>query len=294
MLYHSPLRYPGGKRKLANFVKLVYHANNLLDGEYVEPYAGGASVALGLLYDEYVRRVFINDIDPAVHAFWYSVLNDTDNFCRLIRDTPLNMEEWRRQKELLANPNTSTLERGFSTFFLNRTNRSGIISGGVIGGKNQTGKWLIDARYNTEDLIPRIEKIARYRQRICLHNLDAINFLNLVTPQLTSQALIYLDPPYYVKGTHALYTNFYKPDDHAQIAQTMRAIHTHQWIVSYDDVSQIRKLYEGHQFVDYSLHYSAQDRYRGAEVMFFSDELKVPEVLDPTKVKGLSLQRYLV
>lgn len=294
MLYHSPLRYPGGKRKLANFVKLLYHANSLLDGEYVEPYAGGASIALGLLYDEYVRRIFINDIDPAVYSFWYSVLNETEGFCRLVRDTPLTMDEWRRQKEAHVNPDASLLERGFSTFYLNRTNRSGIITGGVIGGKNQTGKWLIDARYNTADLLPRIEKIARYRRRITLHNLDAIDFLGLVTPQLTSQALIYLDPPYYVKGQEDLYTNFYGPNEHEQVAQTVRDIRTHHWIVSYDTAPAIRGLYAGYRFIDYSLSYSANSRYRGPEVMFFSDNLEIPEVLDPTKIKGPALQRYLV
>lgn len=294
MLYHSPLRYPGGKRKLANFVKLVYHANNLLDGEYVEPYAGGASVALGLLYDEYVRRIFINDIDPSVHAFWYSVINDTESFCRLVRDTPLSMEEWGRQKELFLNPDSSVLERGFATFFLNRTNHSGIITGGVIGGKNQTGKWLLNARYNTEDLIPRIEKIGRYRRRIILHNLDAIEFLNLVIPQLTSQALVYLDPPYFVKGKEDLYTNFYGPNQHSEIARTVRSIRTHHWIVSYDDVPEIRRLYEGYRSIEYTLHYSAQERYRGSEIMYFCDDLEIPDVLDPAKVKGPTLQRYLV
>lgn len=294
MFYHSPLRYPGGKRKLANFIKLLFHANELLDGEYVEPYAGGASVALGLLYDEYVRRVFINDIDPSVYAFWYSVLNETETFSRLIRDTPLSMDEWHRQKSIQTNPNTSLLELGFSTFFLNRTNRSGIISGGVIGGKNQNGNWLLDARYNTEELISRIQKIGRYRHRITLYNLDAVEFLNLVTPQLTLQALIYLDPPYFVKGQQKLYTNFYGPDDHQQVAETVRGIGTHHWVVSYDDVPEIRSLYEGYRCVNYGLHYSVQDRYRGAEVMFFDDTLEIPELLDPTKIKAPSLQYYLV
>jgi DNA adenine methylase len=265
-----------------------------MDSEYVEPYAGGASVALGLLYDEYVRRIFINDIDKSVYAFWYSVLNETESLCRLVRDTPLTMEEWRRQREIQLNPDSSLLERGYSTFFLNRTNRSGIISGGVIGGKNQTGKWLIDARYRTDDLISRIEKVARYRRRIILRNLDAIDFLREIIPQLTSQALIYLDPPYYIKGKEDLYINFYKPENHAQVAEMVRTITNHNWIVSYDDVPQIRTLYEGYRFIDYFLSYSAQKRYKGPEIIFFCHGLEVPEVIDPAKVKGQALQRYLV
>ncbi|GIW36210.1 MAG: DNA methyltransferase [Meiothermus sp.] len=294
MLYLSPLRYPGGKRKLASFVKLIFYTNNLLDGEYVEPYAGGASIALSLLYDEYVRRIHINDIDKSVYAFWYSVLNETESLCRLVRDTPVTIEEWQRQRKIQNDPYATKIELGFSTFFLNRTNRSGIISGGVIGGKNQTGKWLLDARYNRSELITRIEKVARYRHRISLHNLDAINFLQLITPQLNQHALIYLDPPYFVKGPQQLYTNFYGPKDHQSVAQFVQQLQSQYWIVSYDDVPEIHELYKGFRYVTYGLHYSAQDRYRGAEVMFFSNNLDIPDVADPAKIKGKMLQHFLV
>ena len=182
--FRSPLRYPGGKRKLANFISLIFHYNDLLDGEYIELYAGGASVALKLLFDEYVRRIHINDIDKGVYAFWHSVLNETEDLCRLVRDTQVSMDVWNQQKRVQSASCQSLLELGFSTFFLNRTNRSGIISAGVIGGKNQTGKWKLDARYNKEDLIVRIAKIARYRERINLYNEDAVTLLRDIIPHL--------------------------------------------------------------------------------------------------------------
>jgi DNA adenine methylase len=293
MPFLSPLRYPGGKRKLANFVKLVYVTNDLVGGEYVEPYAGGAGIALALLFEQYVRRIHINDLDRAIYAFWHSVLNATESLCRLIRDTPVNIDEWHRQKQIQDDTDASLLPLGFSTFFLNRTNRSGIISGGVIGGKKQAGKWRLDARFNKPDLIARIENIARHRGRIHLYHLDASELIDEVLPDFPEDTVCYLDPPYYVKGQQELYTSYYKPDDHQHIARLVTSM-DHLWIVSYDDVPEIRALYEGFRHVNYGLNYSAQDRYKGAEIMFFCSQLGVPHVPDPARVKRGHVTQYLI
>lgn len=293
MPFYSPLRYPGGKRKLTNFIKLIFHNNNLLDGEYAEAYAGGASVALALLYDEYVRKIHINDLDRGIYAFWHSVLYETQALCGLINDTPVTIEEWHYQKGIQNNPDTSMLDLGFSTFFLNRTNRSGIISGGVLGGKNQTGEWKLDARYNKIELISRIQKVARYRDRIYLYNLDAAKFIAEILPHFPQRTLIYLDPPYFVKGQQLLYTNYYEPQDHRAIASLVHNIKQH-WLVSYDDVPQIHELYKEYRCLNYGLNYSAQSRYRGAEIMFFCHALDIPDVTDPAKVKNRTLQLYLL
>lgn len=298
MLYVSPLRYPGGKRKLANFVKLIYRTNNLLDSEYLEPYAGGASIALHLLYDEYVRYVHINDIDISVFSFWHSVLNETESFCALIRETPVIIESWEQQRDIQqrgrqGDSNVTLLELGFSTFFLNRTNRSGIINGGVIGGKEQTGKWKIDARFNKEELITRIRKIGRYRNRIRLSNFDALDFLDAISGKITPDSLIYLDPPYFVKGTEDLYTRFYKKEDHESVAERVKTL-KYNWMVSYDNVPEICRLYKGFKSLTYDIHYSARNRYQGSEVMFFNKQLKVPNLENPTTVKSAAFQLELM
>jgi DNA adenine methylase len=279
MRYLSPLRYPGGKAKLADFVKLLLEQNQLLDGVYVEPYAGGASVALSLLHGEYVSKVHINDLDRAVFSFWHSVLNDTEQFCRLVNDRRVSRAEWHRQKAVQGRPwNHTLLELGFSTFFLNRTNRSGIIaSGGMIGGAQQTGEWKLDARYNKAELTNRIQTIARYRDRIVLHNEDASDLLRKLFRTLPRKSLVYLDPPYYVKGKRRLYANFYEHDDHAAIASLVENA-LRPWIVSYDDAREIRALYNGFESRSYQLGYSASGRYEGAEVMFFSPDLLVPRM----------------
>ena len=138
--FYSPLRYPGGKRKLANFMALVFRTNRLLDGEYAEVYAGGAAVALTLLYGQYARRIHINDLDPGLYAFWVAARDSTAELCRRVQDAKLNMKEWERQRAVQDSLNPDSLDLAFSTFYLNRTNRSGIITGGVLCGEDQTGK----------------------------------------------------------------------------------------------------------------------------------------------------------
>jgi DNA adenine methylase len=279
MRHFSPLRYPGGKGRLAPFVQALFERNNLVDGHYVEPYAGGAAVALSLLLLEYASRIHINDISKPVYLFWKAVLEDTDALCRKIRDKQVTPQEWKRQRNILFHYRDHDRESvGFALFFLNRTNRSGIIhSGGMIGGNNQTGEWKIDARYNKPELIRRIQAIAAYSNRIRVSNRDAEGFLRLTVPTLPAKSLIFLDPPYFEQG-HSLYENHYQPQDHIRLADVFRKNLQRNWIISYDNHPQIRKAYRGCKKLVYALPYSAARRYEGSEVMFFSDGLSVPSV----------------
>lgn len=288
--HYTPLRYPGGKGKLADFVKALLKANSLLDGVYVEPYAGGAAIALELLLHEYVAHIHINDVSRPIHAFWKSVLDYTDELCVLIRDVPLTVEEWDTQKAILSNPSDhDDLTLGFATFYLNRTNRSGILNGGIIGGRDQTGPWKIDARFNASELITRIVSIARMRKRISLTKKDALKFLAAGSQKWPRKTLVYLDPPYYVKGRE-LYHDFYQPGDHADVAKFVvdGGLRQH-WMVSYDNVKEIRALYASARHVTYDIGYSARSARIGSEVMFFSDDLKVPS--DLGTVKGKTAQK---
>jgi DNA adenine methylase len=282
---NTPLRYPGGKGKLTDFIKLVFEQNGLLDGHYCEPYVGGAGIALNLLMLEYASCIHINDLDPSVFAFWHSVINAPDELCKMIRDVKLNMVEWQKQKDIQRQPkNYSLLELGFSTFFLNRTNRSGILTGGVIGGINQTGNWKLDARFNKVALCRRIKKIAFYRSRIRLYNLDAAVLITDVLPSLQKNTLVYLDPPYYVNAER-LYKNHYKHDDHVAIAKLVKKIKI-PWIVSYDHRPEIVAMYKGCPTINYGMNYSAANRYKGSEVMFFSEKLSIPDMENPASLKA--------
>lgn len=275
----SPLRYPGGKSKIAAFVKQIIKDNNLLDGVYVEPFAGGAAVALSLLMDEYVSRIVINDKDRSIYAFWYSVLNETERLCQYIEETPVTMDTWRMQREIQSADNKNTvdlLSLGFSTFFMNRTNRSGIIKAGVIGGFNQTGNYKIDARYKKEELIGRIRRIAAYADRIELHNEDAADLISRISNITPQNTIMYLDPPYYKKG-RGLYMNYYNDSDHKKIRDVITNVNTIRWIVSYDNSTFIKSLYEDFRSQEFYLNYSANNNGKGTEVIFFSNNCIVSE-----------------
>ncbi len=278
--HFTPLRYPGGKAKLSLFVKRLVEMNGLLDGEYVEPYAGGAAIAVELLLQDYISKIHINDISRPIFAFWKSVLDHTDELSRLVKDTPLSIRSWDRQKKVFAaRDNHDDVEVGFATFFLNRTNRSGILNGGMIGGREQNGVWKINARYNAQDLVMRIQAIARLRKQIHLSQTDALEFLRKKITKLPDNALIYLDPPYFEKGK-ALYYDFYQRSDHERVAQFVQGrVRRPRWIVSYDNVTAIRKLYVDCRSITYNIGYSARERRDGAEVMFFSNGLKIPPLM---------------
>jgi DNA adenine methylase len=287
LVHFTPLRYPGGKGKLAAYIKEVIRANQLYDGEYVEPYAGGAGIALELLFQEYVTKIHVNDLSAPVYSFWKAVLCDTDELCRLIKNTRLSVASWDRQKRIFANPREhSYVQLGFATFFLNRTNRSGILNGGVIGGRDQTGPWKIDARYNADELVFRIESIAKMRSKIKLTRSDALALLRFGLPKWPKKTLIYLDPPYYEQGRE-LYYDYYQPDDHAKLATFIGSkMKTKFWLVSYDNVRPIKKLYSGFRSVVYNVGYSAREMRTGKEVMFFSPVIDAPDLVGPVQQIG--------
>jgi DNA adenine methylase len=274
MTFYSPLRYPGGKAKLSKYFKNLILDNNLKNGTYVEIYAGGSSIALSLLIEGYVSNIIINDNDKSIYALWHSILNHPRKLCSLIKRTPLTIENWRIQKEIQKNKDKcDLLTLGFSTLFLNRTNRSGIINAGVIGGLNQKGKWKIDARFNKENLISKIKLIARYKHKIKLYNLDAVKLIKKIKNRLPKKSLIYLDPPYYYKGKE-LYMNYYDYKDHKEISEAIKQVTMVKWVITYDDVGPINKLYKGFDNYSYLLNYSAANSGKGREIIIFSQNMK--------------------
>ena len=284
MKFYSPLRYPGGKNKLAKFVALVCEKNNI-NGHYVEPYAGGASVALYLLISGYVKEITINDFDQAIYAFWHSVLNDTEKFCRKIKKTEITVKNWKKFKKIHSNKETAKLfDLGFATFFLNRTNHSGVIDGGIIGGISQKGNYKINCRFNKEDLIERIRFIAKYKKDVHLYNLDAMELLGKIKNNKENEnTIFYFDPPYYFKGP-SLYMNYYKPDDHKKVSEKIRGIKNAKWIVSYDNTTRIKKLYHDIKKKEYVFFHTAYEIREGKEILFFSNNLTVPRIKNPVKV----------
>lgn len=270
----SPLRYPGGKYKTYEYIKNLVLTN--VSTTYIEPFAGGAAVAFKLVMDGVVKKIIINDFDRSIYALWYSVLNHTNELIELIENTPIDMETWYKQKQIQDNKeNESLLSLGFSTLFLNRTNRSGIIKAGVIGGKNQSGTYKLDCRFTKPVIIKKIKEISKLKRQISIYNMDAVLFIKTVIKK-TRNSFTFFDPPYYLKGP-GLYTNFYKQQDHLMLAKTIQTnMKYRKWIVTYDACIEIKEMYNKLFYQTFFLNYSAQNKRQGIEYMFFSNNTMVP------------------
>jgi DNA adenine methylase len=274
----TPLRYPGGKSQLTPFVLDVMRANNLMQCIYCEPFAGGAGIACRLMLTGAVSEIWINDIDASIYAFWHSVLNTPDELCRWIEKTPLTIKEWKRQRAVQQDNAASIFQLGCSTLFLNRTNRSGILKGGVIGGLEQIGDYPLSCRFNRLDLVRKIQRLAIYKDQIHLSRMDAEIYMKSVVPKLPNHSLVNIDPPYFGKGP-GLYTSFYKPKDHAALSRVVRSTKK-PWMLTYDDAPEILELYAGMPRLLKELNYTAQVKRIGIELLVMSKKLNWPDSVD--------------
>lgn len=272
----SPLRYPGGKSKVYDYVKELVVLNNT--STYIEPYMGGMGIALQLLVNNDVSMIMVNDYDKAIYAFWFSVLNYTDQLIEKIQSTPITIDEWKKQREIQQNKDKcdDLLVLGFSTLFLNRTNRSGILKAGVIGGLNQDGQYKLDCRFNKEKNIKKIRLIASFKNNIRLYNMDAEKFIKLNISK-TKHSFTFFDPPYYTKGP-GLYTNFYTHENHLSLSETIKKhMSSKKWILTYDISPEIFDMYKEFRNEQYYLNYSIAKPSQGIEYIFYASQLIVPE-----------------
>lgn len=276
----SPLRYPGGKSALYPRLRKLIRDMGLAGCTYVEPYAGGVGAGLGLLATGQVERVVINDLDPAIYAFWATVQSDPGWLIEQIRKTELDVNEWRRQREIYQSADTSRRsELGFATFYLNRTNRSGVLNGGPIGGLDQSGNYKIDARFNREGLAERIRILSLYSDNIIPTSQDGIEIIEKYAKQ--DNTFIYADPPYFEKAG-SLYLNAFSPDDHTALARVLNSYADRPWLLTYDNVPQVAKLYRDRRRRKFELNYSAHRVGKATEIAVLADLL--PEVGEGWKV----------
>lgn len=272
----SPLRYPGGKSAMSSLLRQIRKVNGLGAFEIAEPFAGGAGASLSLLFQEDTPKIHLNDADIAIHDFWWTLVNRPEPFLEMLDTAKVDIEEWLRQRKVYrGGGKVSRLRRGFSAFFLNRCNRSGIImNGGPIGGIEQKGKWKIDARFNRANLKARCEKVAEYGDRICVSGLDGIKFIDGLDSDST---MFFIDPPYFVKGS-MLYLNLLTENYHAALATRLKSMAKAAWVVTYDDCPEIRNLYEGWATVHpFTLRYAAAERRSGREILITPKWMTLPD-----------------
>lgn len=285
MIFYSPLRYPGGKNKLSAFIAKICIDKNI-NGLYVEPYAGGASVALFLLFEGFVKKVIINDKDRSIYAFWHSALNKCEELCELVDNTEITIENWLKLKEIQNHKEkVGLLELGFSTLFLNRTNHSGILNGGPIGGYEQKGEYKIDCRFNKDEIKQRIRKIASHKKYIRLYKKDALSLIDKIVKESdNTNVILYFDPPYYHKAS-TLYMNHYSDENHRVVSEKIKSIKGIKWIVSYDNVPEITKLYLNYESKEYSFNHTAYKIRAGKEILFFNFKIEKPDNKDWNPIK---------
>lgn len=277
---YSPLRYPGGKACIFPFISSLFYENDLIGINYAEPFAGGCGLALRLLQEEYINTLYINDLDLSIYAFWHEILNNVDEFCRWIEKVDVNVENWLLYRAMQTDAaKYSLFELAQSTFFLNRTNVSGIIKGGLIGGIDQAGKYKMDVRFNKIDLIERIKRIACFSSRIILTCQNGEEFIRSIDKR-KNKTFIYLDPPYYQKGAN-LYMNFFNNDNHISLAKCVQKLNN-LWLVSYDNAGFVKSLYAPSKKIVYHLSQCASNRV-GTEVLIFDDRLKFRRSLSRLK-----------
>ena len=278
--FESPLRYPGGKACIFPFMSRLFYENNLIGTSYAEPYAGGAGLALKMLYNEYVEKIYINDLDKSIYSFWETLIENNLIFCDWLEDVEVSIDNWHYYKSIQQNLEQYTnIEIAKSTFFLNRTNISGVIKGGVIGGREQKGKYKIDARFNKTDLLKRVRRIESFKSRINVFNLDGISFIKKMN-RVKENVFIYIDPPYVQKGAE-LYMNYYSQKDHEKLASNIDMI-KQKWLLSYDNTEFIISLYKEHRKVLYKLSQAASNRI-GDEIIVFSNKLTFYESINKLK-----------
>ena len=279
----TPLRYPGGKSALAGLLGSIRRINGLGDTAIAEPFAGGAGASLALLYLEEASRIYINDADQAIYSFWSTLVTRPQPFLRMLSRTRVNMREWRRQRAVYRDSGrVSKLRRGFSAFYLNRCNRSGIImNGGPIGGVLQAGDWKLDARFNKPELQRRCERVVEYRERVHVSCEDGLAFIDRLD---LASMFFFIDPPYYEKGP-TLYLNALDEAYHTALAARVRAMRNAAWVLTYDDCPEVRRLYRGWAAIHpFSLRYTAARRRSGNEVLVTPKWMRLPKSQDSAAI----------
>lgn len=277
MRYLSPLRYPGGKARLAPFFERIIRTQSPVPTHYAEPFAGGAGAALKLLKDGVVQHIHLNDLNPGIAAMWRAILHDSSAFLKLLEVTPIDLYQWRKQREIYQNPiGRDDLQLGFATFYLNRTNRSGILNAGPIGGLEQRGYWKIDARFNRTGLARRIQAVAAMKSNITITELDGLEFLDSLN-DLGKDIFIYADPPYMVQG-EGLYLHAFDEIAHLRLAEKLSVVDS-PWLLTYDDDSRITDvLYEGGRCATFPIAHTAHKQHVGSEAVIFSKNLALPDM----------------
>ncbi|ACZ78607.1 D12 class N6 adenine-specific DNA methyltransferase [Dickeya parazeae Ech586] len=281
----SPFRYPGGKDKLTSFLAIFLTHNKLVGARFIEPFCGGAGASLSLLIGGYVKEIHLNDKNYALYCFWDQLINNTDKLLDLVYQTTPSIDGWHIQRDIYNlsisdRTKYSKLEYGFSAFYLNRANRSGVLGAGPIGGLEQTGNYKIDCRYTKNTLIKKLERIAEMRNSIFVYNEDCIDFLRRFDHKENYDLdFVYLDPPYVKEGKNIYSKDFCFDDFKHKELKDFIVSFSNRWLISYDDHPLVHELYSQHGTRAIEFSYVMNQAKVGKELMIADSRLRMPESL---------------
>ena len=233
---------------MLDYIERFILSNKIQPEVIIEPFAGSAAISLGLLALNKVKKALLNDIDPFITSFWRAVFEYNDELVSKIEEVDVTLEMYKLLKQHMRENKQSTnneniVENALTFLFINRTNFSGIIKGGPLGGIAQRSKYKIDCRFNKKDIVSRIRWLRQFKGRVEVYNEDGIDFLKKIVKQnWSSNLLLYIDPPYYNSGKY-LYNYYFTDEEHNQLASLLSMIEQ-PWLLSYDDSEFIKHLYQ--------------------------------------------------
>ncbi len=277
----SPLRYPGGKASLSRYIADVLESNLLTSCTFYEPYVGGGSISLELLERGSITKAVWLEKDPLVFAFWHCLLHQGYELYDEIESLDITIEKWKSLlsfRDVREPPecDEELLNLGVAGLFFNRTNFSGILKAGPIGGRSQLSDYSLDCRFKKDRMLGLIKYLyEKYSGHIEIYYGDALTFLEARRCEiLNSFSFVYIDPPYYKKGKN-LYRYYYTDEDHTRLANHITS-QSYPWLVSYDDDLFIRNLYKNSEIQPIYLDYTAYTSRKGMELLISNLEIPPP------------------
>ena len=260
MPIYSPLRYPGSKRKLCNYLGRVLTHNDLRPQILVEPFVGGGSVFLNFLSINEGSEAIIADKDELVYSFWKVLFTEPSHLINFVKKVKVNLENFEKYKYISSHTHEFNRKKLAETcLFLNRTSFSGILddSAGPIGGREQKSLYKIDCRFGRENLIKKIKRISIFKNRVTVLSYsweDTLKYVSGKDKYRNVSLLFYFDPPFYEKADK-LYRHHFDSASHKNLRDKLMKL-KQSWILSYDRAKEIQHLYSTFGRINVSMPYS--------------------------------------
>ena len=236
----SPLRYPGGKSRVAKLLCQYIPPHT----EYREPFVGGGAI---FFYKPKVEKNWINDLHPGLYALWRTLRDHFPEFADLCKaqdttDLRATFDYWINRFDLMkAEGNAQLVERAVQYYFINRT----VWTGRVVFDPARRSRLY----FSNPEGWGKLEKKLRHL-RACAEKLRGVRItckpFEKCLGGATPETFIYADPPYYRDSldtpTSRLYEGHFAIEQHESLRDLLANCPA-RVMISYDDRPEVRRLY---------------------------------------------------